>query len=327
MRVGLVGCGRIALEGHLPAYALGGVPVSAVCDADAEKARRVAEEFGTAYEPNAGAVAARDDVDMIDVATRPHGRLDLLRSLLPFGKPLLVQKPVAYDVDEARQFAEEARRAGVVVAINQNARWAPTHRRLRGWVDDDDLGRVYSVTHFNRYNEDLRAWYTDHPDYLFVDHGIHYLDLVRWLTKRTPSAVSAVGWQKTGQRAGCNLLYAMTLAFEGEPSLVSTMSFNNAAPAPGGFYYRIDVDGESASAGASLERAWLVSAEGEVLVDEKVDGSWVPHGILGAFDALSDAVTAGTEPPHGIEDHLVSLALADAAARSASAAGAWQPVR
>jgi predicted dehydrogenase len=326
LRVGLIGCGRIATEGHLPAYAKAGIKVSAICDNDLQHAHRLAVAYGVAVEPDALQLAARADVDIVDIATRPHGRAELVRSLLPLGKPLLVQKPLVYDLEEARQLAAEVRRAGVVVAVNHNARWAPTHARLRSWIDHGRLGEVYAVRHTNRFNEDVTAWYTDHPDYILLDHGLHYLDLVRYLTGRTPTAASAVTWRKPGQRANCPLLYAITLRFDGDPPLVASLSFNNAVPAPAGFHYRLDLDGTKASAGASLERAWLVDADGTVQADGLCEGAWVPDGLIGAFRAFQDALASGTRPPHTLDDHLATLATAVAAVRSAHADGAWTEV-
>lgn len=326
LRVGLIGCGRIAADGHLPAYALGGVTVSAVCDLDPVRAHRLAEFCGAAVESDAESLARRGDVDVIDVATRPDDRASLLPGLMVLGKPMLVQKPVLYDLPAARLLAIEAHRTGLVVAVNHNARWAPTHRRVREWIDADRLGDIYAVHHTNRFNEDTATWYTDHPDYLFLDHGLHYLDLVRHLTGRTPTAVSAVSWNKPGQHARCPLVYAITLRFDEGAPLVASLSFNNAVPAPGGFHYRLDIDGTRASAGAGLDRAWLVSGEGDLLEDELCDGAWVPDGILGAFTTLQEALETGEEPPHSLEDHLRTLAVATAAAKSARADGEWTQV-
>ena len=326
LQVGLIGCGRIAAEGHLPAYRQGGVRVSAVCDVDSAEARRLAELYGASVELDAMRLANRSDVDVVDIATQPHDREQLLRALLPVGKPMLVQKPVLYDLAAARLLAVDVRRAGVVVAVNHNARWAPTHHQVRQWIKAGRLGDVYAVQHANRFNEDTATWYTDHPDYLFLDHGLHYLDLVRYLTGRTPTAVSALSWRKPTQQARCALVYSVTLRFDGNPLLAANLSFNDAVPAPGGFHYRLDIDGTCASAGASLERAWLVSANGELLEDQRCAGAWVPDGILGAFRALEEALEAGTAPPHSLDDHLRTLTVATAAARSARASGAWTRV-
>ena len=58
-----------------------------------------------------------------------------------------------------------------------------TVAQLRQWIDAGRLGEIYTVHHTNRFNEDIATWYTDHPDYLFLDHGLHYFDLVRHLSE------------------------------------------------------------------------------------------------------------------------------------------------
>ena len=67
-----IGCGGIVSGAHLPAYRAAGLHVSAVFDLDADKARKVAQDFDIpAVAPSAEALAAREDVDIVDVAVLP----------------------------------------------------------------------------------------------------------------------------------------------------------------------------------------------------------------------------------------------------------------
>ena len=69
-RVAVIGCGRIAQEGHLPAYAAaaaeGRCRLVGVCDIDAERARAVGASVGA---------PAFVDVDELLSAARPEGRM------------------------------------------------------------------------------------------------------------------------------------------------------------------------------------------------------------------------------------------------------------
>jgi predicted dehydrogenase len=59
---------------------------------------------------DAVALATRDDVDVIDVATPPEGRAELLRALFVTGKPIMTQKPLAYDLSTAQKVFENVDR-------------------------------------------------------------------------------------------------------------------------------------------------------------------------------------------------------------------------
>ncbi|WP_322760382.1 Gfo/Idh/MocA family oxidoreductase [Frankia sp. Cr2] len=324
MRVGLVGCGRIGGSAHVAAYLQAGMRVTAVCDYYDERAKRVASRLGAAVEKDAVRLAAREDVDLVDVATPPGTRAELLSALFEVGKPVLAQKPLAYDLATAQSIVDEADSKGVPLAVNQNARWAPTHLVLFRWIESGDAGSVYAVHHHNRYREDVDTWYTRHPDYIFLDHGIHYFDLVRLLAQETPSAVSAVSGRRPGQVAASPLLYSVNTRFSSGTAPHVAMTFVNSVPGPSAYDYRLVVDGTRQSAVASLSAVDVYSGEQEKRIVPK--GEWVPDGFTGALVSFVRHLRGEGPLPHAGRDHLRSLAVAAAAAKSASLDGEWVDV-
>jgi len=325
--VGLIGCGRIAAEGHLPAYRAAGVEVVAVCDVIRERAEDLARRFGVPT------VCASPEelmhlpaVRLLDVTTRPSGRAELVRRLLESGKPLLIQKPLAYSVAEAEEICQLIESMGVVAAVNHSARWMPVHLRLQEWIREGRLGEVYAIHHLNRFREDVVAWYTDHPDYLFVDHGIHYLDLVRCIVGSTPTAVAARVVRVPGQVARCPLAYVVQLRWEDRPDLLVALYFNNAVPGPASFECLWHVDGSRASARMTLESIALHERDGNVLHDERLPGGWIPDGFVGAYTSLVEAIRRRDVPGHAPRDHLRSLSIATTAAISARRGGEWTQI-
>lgn len=325
-RVGVIGAGRIVRTGHLPAYAQGGVPVTAVCSHSRATAARLTTDFpqlaGAKVYDSAAGLAGDPDVNLIDVATRPDGRLQLIRELLPYGKPLLVQKPVAYTLDEAVMIAREAADAGVPVAVNHNLRWAPPQRMLLEWARSGRLGELGHLAHVHHFGEDERTWYTDNPGYLFLDHGLHYLDLARQIAGTDPVKVSARASVLPGQRALCPLTYTITLAFDGP--LVASLTMYDRTRSPGAWSSAWHVNGTLADADATYSTAALHTATASQTFTPP--GEWVPDGILGAFTAFTRALDERAAPEHDLSDHLRSLALAAAALTSANEDGTWIPV-
>lgn len=325
-RVGLVGAGRIARTGHLPAYAAAGVPLTALCSSSRITAVQLAAHWPGPHRPQvhatAAQVAADPDVDLIDLTTPPHGRLELIRGLLPYGKPLLVQKPLAYTLAEALVIAREAEEAAVPVAINHNLRWAPPQRILLDWVAAGKLGDIGHLAHVHHFAEDERTWYTDHPGYLFLDHGLHYLDLARRIAGRDPVAVSARATVLPGQTARCPLTYTVMLAFDGP--LVASLTMYDRTRGPAAWASNWFVNGTLGDAHVTYTTATLHTADGTQQVAP--GGEWVPDGILGAYTAFTTALNASAVPEHDITDHLQTLAMAAAAADSAAATGAWTEV-
>lgn len=326
MKVGLVGCGRIANKAHVPAYALAPAELTAVCDLDIDAASAMARKTGASISSDAVALAQREDVELIDVATPPEGRPELLRDLFEIGKPILTQKPLSYDLAIAKALADEAEDRGVVLAVNQNARWAPNHLAVYERLLSGELGDVFAIQHHNRFNENVSRWYTRHPDYLFVDHGIHYLDLIRVLTGATPVAVSAVGGRHHDHKPAGPVVYSINMRFADPAAPHVALTFVNAVPKPTGFDYRLIVDGTRGSVIASLTTIDYLPQNGTPKRGVKLPGEWVPDGFAGALTSFIRHVADGTAMPHAVRDHLASLALAVAVANSAQADGEWTTV-
>jgi predicted dehydrogenase len=325
-RVGLIGTGRIAGTGHVPAYQKYGVEIAAVCSRNRADADACAASISG--EPNvyvdALELASDPAVEILDVATRQHDRAELLRSLLKFNKPILSQKPLCSDLDEAEAIVAEAAAAGVPLAVNHNLRWMPTNRLVKDRIASGLFGELHTVHHVNRFNEDVKTWYTADPAYILMDHGIHYLDLVRWFVGQEPTAVSARIGRLPGSVADCALRYNISLRFARTALLVS-LYFNNGVASPECYRYNWYLDGADGAADVGMETLELYDGTGRT-GQYAPDGGWVPDGIYGAYAEFVDALTSGVEPPHSGRDHLRTLRVAAAAVTSAEADGDWVAV-
>src|SRR5262249_26863208 len=158
------------------------------------------------------------------------------------------------------------------------------------------------IHHNNRFNEDIRTWFTDHPAYMFLDHGLHYFDVVRWHTGLEPTAVSALARRAPHQNASCPLMYVVIMRFGEQGAPLVSLVFNNAAPAPEGFVCDWYFDGSSASAHLTLDTIRRMTPGVEGARVDRLEGGWVPDGFYGAYRALVSAVESGVAPPHGLRD-------------------------
>ncbi len=322
MKVGLIGCGRIALEAHLPAYKKYNVEVVAVCDLIKEKAQKAAEEYNIPFFcTDARELAARQDVELIDIATTPVDRISLLRSLYFYNKPLLIQKPLSYNLAEASMICDELKSNGIKSAINHNARWAPVSKKIDSIIKSKELGELYQIHHINRYNENLAAWYTNIDDYIFLDHGLHYFDLMRLFVGKTPVQVSALHRKIPGQKANCPLIYSVNLKYDDD--FIASLYFNNAVPAPHAFDCQWFVDGVDKSIKATIDSVSVQSISGECSPMTRLEGDWVPEGFYGSYKSFVNSIASDCIPTHSPEDHLISFKVAYTAAKSANSKGDW----
>lgn len=146
LRVGFVGSGLIArVHGPLvlrdSAAALVGI-----ADPDAARAEALAETLGgpRAY-PDAEALLEAERPDVVHVLTPPedHARSSILA--LRRGCHVLVEKPMALTVEDARAIADAARESGVRLCVNHNMVAQDVVQRALALVAAGALGEVSSV--------------------------------------------------------------------------------------------------------------------------------------------------------------------------------------
>src|SRR5258707_13656355 len=70
----------------------------------------------------------------------------IARAAMAAGKHLLCQKPLAWTIEEATALVDEAARAGVKLAVNQQMRWDPMVRETRRLMQAGTLGQGINVT-------------------------------------------------------------------------------------------------------------------------------------------------------------------------------------
>ena len=315
--IGLVGCGRIARNAHLRAYRDFGYRVVGACDLVEEHARAAAGEYGIPFwTTRLEDLLERPDVDVIDLAVHAAQRRPLVEQVAAAGKPILSQKPFALTLEDARHMVDVCRRAGVPLMVNQQARWAPAHRALQRVLQSGALGHLYSVLHLNRSFQDVPgSWFVRLEHFNIVDHGVHYIDLTRYFTGRTPLRVKATTTPVPGQVAVSPMIYSILLEYEPAAEVMSTLHFNNIVRARGAHRQEWLLDGTEASAWASPESLTIARGPDERQVIP-IEGRWFPEAFGGSMGEFLTALAEGREPATSGRDNLDTIRIALASVES-----------
>jgi predicted dehydrogenase len=206
LRVALIGCGRIAAEGHLPAYqaaAAGGLcRLVGVCDLDGARAERLAGVAGVPAFASAAALLEATRPEVVSITTLPASHLELTRLALAAGCHVLCEKPIALDAAEAAAMVAAAERAGRLLSICFEYRTWDEARYLRRRLDAGDLGRILAVRTWGGAVDSFPAspgfhrWASAGGGVL-THWTIHNLDLALWLLGNPePLTASAVCHQR-----------------------------------------------------------------------------------------------------------------------------------
>ena len=325
MGIGILGCGWIAQDAHLPAYLKFGMPVVGVFDIDAEVVQRVRSTFGVPIYRTAEEMLDDPAVEVVDVAARTEDRAPLVRQALRAGKHVLSQKPFANDVDEARDIVSLAAEVGRTVAVNQNGRWAPAWRIATLWQQAGAIGDVVSVAHSF---ETSFAWtqsrhFNDQAHFLVYDYCAHWFDITRcWLAGKHVVEVRAWDGRSVVQPPEAKTPWTMFAEVRCSDGTIATIQGSGALPTGVPPVHNFTLIGSNGSIRGTVldrDRVALYTAEHSVRIDP--NSSWFPDGFAGTMAELQSATQQGREPFNSGVHVLGSLALGEAAVRSVEQAG------
>ena len=185
LRLAMIGCGKVTERFHLPvALACSDVRVSVLIDPDATRAHRLAASATGALVMESPAEIA-DHADAAIVAAPHHLHADITCALLDQGVSVLVEKPMALDVDSCDRMIASAEENGAILGVGLVRRWYDGSRWVKACLDDSDLGPVVSVDAregavFNWQVVSDATFRRDMGGGVMADIGTHVLDLLQW---------------------------------------------------------------------------------------------------------------------------------------------------
>ena len=189
VRVAIVGTGfgqRVQIPGFRHCE---GVEIVAVCSAHREHAQAVAQRFGIpcSYD-NYQRMLAEVELDLVSIATPPHLHYPMTMDALDVGVHVLCEKPMAMNLQEAREMLRRAEDAEVLHVIDHESRFHPPRRRIKELVADGYVGQLrHVIVHLvsgGRADPRRPAWSwwseSDKGGGILGALGSHQIDLLRW---------------------------------------------------------------------------------------------------------------------------------------------------
>ncbi|KAA0225346.1 Gfo/Idh/MocA family oxidoreductase [Fimbriimonadia bacterium ATM] len=314
--IAIVGCGEIANIAHLPAYRAAGLRVVSCFDLDRQAAERTAEKFEIdEVAESLDTLLSNPEVAIVDIAIHMYGRREVFRRACEAGKHILLQKPVAHTMEQAQEYVRRARESGVKYQVNQQARWAGTHRQIKTWIEGGAIGRLnYLRLDMRGWQDDPEKWYVRQENMTLVDHGIHYFDLLRYFSGKEARRVAAMHAFVPGQLHISPVIYAAIVDFG--DGLIAEHNFNNKVMTDSPWDMCLYADGEEGSAWCDFERVRLERRDG-TRIEAKPTAKWFPDGFLGPMADLMDAIADDREPACSGEINLGTMRLVLGALESA----------
>lgn len=199
VRVGIIGCGNVAENRHLPALAaLTDLQVVAVADIDQERLHRVADRFRVNHRyPDYRTLLSDPGVEAVAICSPMQSHVEMAIAALDAGKHVLVEKPLATSLDEAETLIERAGESPCQVLVGYNLRWHRLVRQAREMILQGKLGpielAVSTFTSATHYKSDVLEWKRRRPlgGGVVMEHATHYFDLWRFMLQTEVEEVFA----------------------------------------------------------------------------------------------------------------------------------------
>jgi len=154
----------------------------AVVDSDETKALKLAEKFHTEAIYDYRQLFGRVQSVSIAVPTRLHH--EIARDFLEQGIDVLVEKPLAVNIEEGRELVEIAQRRKAILQVGHLERYNPAIRKLESIIQGPKFVECHRLAPFVERGTDVDV---------IVDLMIHDIDVIASLVRSPVERVEAVG--------------------------------------------------------------------------------------------------------------------------------------
>lgn len=189
MTFALVGCGRIAKRhAELLSGVVEGAKLIAVCDVRSEHAKAFGEMYGVSWYTNMAEMMAAANPDVVSVLTPSGLHCEHVLELAPFGKHIVVEKPMALTLDDADAMITACDKHGCRLFVVKQNRFNVPVTKLRDALDKQRFGKLVMGTVRVRwcrtqayYDQDAwrGTWALDGG--VLTNQASHHVDLLEWM--------------------------------------------------------------------------------------------------------------------------------------------------
>ncbi len=215
MKVGIIGCGRIARTMADTINNTKGFELYAVAARDIERANAFKEEFNASVSYGSYEELVSDDnVELVYVATPHSHHKDHMLLCLNHNKPILCEKAFTVNEAEAKEVLDLAKEKGLFVGEAIWTRYMPSRKLIDKIIDEGKIGKVTSVTANLGYQISDKERIID-PKLgggALLDIGIYPLNFA--LMARNNVNVKALTGVCTKAETGVDLQDSMVICFE-----------------------------------------------------------------------------------------------------------------
>ena len=183
----MIGTGAISHK-HAQVYKKIGFELTVCTDLFEQPGKKFADQYGAEFVRTFEEVCRHPKVDYVDVCTFPDFRLQPIEICAQTKKHVQVQKPIATNLETARQMIETARRGGIQLGVVSQHRFDDASLFLSKAIAAGRLGKLLQADCYVKWHRSAEyysrpikgSWKTEGGGAL-INQAIHQIDILRWL--------------------------------------------------------------------------------------------------------------------------------------------------
>jgi UDP-N-acetyl-2-amino-2-deoxyglucuronate dehydrogenase len=200
LRFGLVGCGSIARKhAHALHEYLDQAEIGAFVDLDVARAQQLSQKYGAPAFSSIREMMASvgDRLDVFSVLTPSGSHCGNVLELVQYGRPIVVEKPMALKLEDADRMIEACDVHGVkLFVVHQNRYNLPIVKAMEA-MEQGRFGRLVLGTVRLRWTRN-QAYYDSaswrgtwaHDGGVFMNQAAHHIDMLTWFMGNVESVRS-----------------------------------------------------------------------------------------------------------------------------------------
>jgi len=200
LKFALVGCGNIARKhAHVLQKGVDGAAIGAFVDLDRSRAEKFSKEYGAPAFASVPEMmqALGDRIDAFSVLTPSGMHAANVVELAAYGRPIVVEKPLALRLDDADRMIEACDNHGVKLFVVHQNRYNRPILKAREALQQGRFGRLVLGSIRLRWTRD-QAYYDserwrgtwEHDGGVFMNQAVHHIDMLTWFMGHVDSVRS-----------------------------------------------------------------------------------------------------------------------------------------
>ena len=180
MKIAVIGTGVMGKNHIRVLRSIPEVDDIVIFDSNINKANNVAKQFGiTKIYENQELMIEKEKPDGVIVATPPAFHKDNVLSVIDAGVNVLVEKPIAHDIEDAKEMVFAAHKKNIIFTVGHIERFNPVVSIIKCFIDEKKLTNIYLINS-RRVGPFPKRLFGNNEGVL-IDLAVHDFDLINYI--------------------------------------------------------------------------------------------------------------------------------------------------